>query len=83
MTLDRAVMAFAGVVVLLGIALSLLVHPWWLALSAFAGINLFQASFTGFCPSARLRREAGRHAVEGERLGQPRAAHRLEALRGL
>ena len=59
MTLDRAVMAFAGVVVLLGIALSLLVQPWWLALSAFAGINLFQASFTGFCPSAMLFKKFG------------------------
>lgn len=59
MTLDRAVMAFAGFVVLLGIALSLLVHPWWLALSAFAGINLFQASFTGFCPSAMLFKKFG------------------------
>ena len=36
MNLDRAVMAFAGCVVLIGIALSLTVHPWWIALTAFA-----------------------------------------------
>lgn len=59
MTLDRAVMAFAGCVVLLGIALSFLVHPWWIALSAFAGLNMIQASFTGFCPAAMLFKALG------------------------
>ncbi|MGL4542022.1 MAG: YgaP family membrane protein [Polymorphobacter sp.] len=59
MSLDRAVLLFAGFVVLLGIALSLLVHPWWLALSAFAGFNLIQSSFTGFCPAAIVFRKLG------------------------
>ena len=59
MTLDRAVLAFAGFVVLLGIALSLLVHPWWLALSAFAGLNMIQSAFTGFCPAAIVFRKLG------------------------
>ena len=59
MTLDRAVMAFAGCVVLLGIALSFLVHPWWIALSAFAGLNMIQASITGFCPAAMLFKALG------------------------
>lgn len=52
MTLDRAVMTFAGCVVLLGVILSLTVHPWWIGLTAFAGLNMIQASFTGFCPAA-------------------------------
>jgi hypothetical protein len=59
MTLDRAVMAFAGVVVLIGIALSLTVHPWWIGLSAFAGLNMIQASFTGFCPAAMVFKAFG------------------------
>ena len=59
MTLDRAVMAFAGVVVLLGIALSLTVHPYWIALTAFAGLNMIQASFTGFCPAAMVFKAMG------------------------
>jgi hypothetical protein len=59
MTLDRAVLMFAGSVVLLGIVLSLLVHPWWLALSAFAGFNMIQSSFTGFCPAAIVFRKLG------------------------
>lgn len=59
MTLDRAVMAFAGIMVLVGVALTLLVHPWWIALPAFVGINLLQASLTGFCPAAMLLKALG------------------------
>ena len=59
MTLDRAVMIFAGLIVLLGVILSLTVHPWWIALTAFAGFNMIQASFTGFCPAAMLFKALG------------------------
>jgi hypothetical protein len=59
MNIDRAVLVFAGLVVLLGVALSLTVHPWWIALSAFAGLNMIQAAFTGFCPAALLFRAMG------------------------
>lgn len=59
MTLDRAVLAFAGFVVLVGIALSLTVHPYWLGLSAFAGLNMLQAAFTGFCPAAKIFKAMG------------------------
>lgn len=59
MNIDRAVFVFAGFVVLLGIALSLLVSPWWLALSAFAGLNMMQAAFTGICPIARVFKAIG------------------------
>lgn len=52
MNLDRAVLAFAGLVVLAGSILSVTVNPWWIALSIFAGANLLQASLTGFCPAA-------------------------------
>jgi hypothetical protein len=52
MTIDRAVMAFAGVMVLLSLALTHFVSPWWFLLTAFVGLNLIQASFTGFCPAA-------------------------------
>ncbi|HMS19120.1 DUF2892 domain-containing protein [uncultured Sphingorhabdus sp.] len=59
MTLDRAVLAFAGIVVLLGIVLSLTVHPYWVGLSAFAGLNMLQAAFTGFCPAAKIFKAMG------------------------
>jgi len=59
MNIDAAVMRFAGVVVLAGIVLSLTVHPWLIGLSAFAGLNMIQASFTGFCPAASVFRMLG------------------------
>jgi len=59
MNLDRAVLAFAAVIVLIGLALGLTVHPWWFALTAFAGLNMLQAAFTGFCPAAMVFRKLG------------------------
>lgn len=59
MNIDRAVFLFAGFVVLLGILLAVMVSPWWLLLAAFAGLNMIQASFTGFCPAALLFKAIG------------------------
>ncbi len=59
MTIDRAVFAFAGFVVLLGLVLAAFVHPYWLALTVFAGANMFQAAFTGFCPAAMVFKRLG------------------------
>lgn len=59
MSIDRAVFVFAGFVVLLGLALGVLVSPWWLLLTAFAGVNMIQAQFTGFCPAAMVFRKLG------------------------
>ena len=59
MTLDRAVLAFAGFVVLFSVGMSLLFSPWWLALTVFAGFNLIQSAFTGFCPAAIVFRKLG------------------------
>jgi rhodanese-related sulfurtransferase len=50
----RQVQIAAGSLVLLGVALSLLVSPWFLALSAFVGAGLAFAGATGFCGMARL-----------------------------
>lgn len=59
MSIDRAVMAFAGFVVLASLALSQVHHPGWLWVTAFVGANLFQAAFTGFCPLARVLKRLG------------------------
>lgn len=59
MTIDRAVLGFAGIVVLVSVPLTLFVSPWWLLLTAFAGVNLIQASITGFCPAAMLFKALG------------------------
>jgi hypothetical protein len=59
MSIDRIVMAFAGSVILLSLALTFFVHPnfWWL--TAFVGFNMLQASFTGFCPLATILKKLG------------------------
>jgi hypothetical protein len=59
MSIDRAVMAFAGTVVLVSLGLGIYVHPNWFWLTAFVGANLFQASFTGFCPLAMILKKVG------------------------
>ncbi len=59
MSIDRIVMAFAGAMVLLSLALAQFFGPWWLLLAAFVGVNLFQAAFTGFCPLAITLRRLG------------------------
>jgi hypothetical protein len=59
MTLDRAVMAMAGCMVLLSAVLVWLVSPWWLLLTGFVGLNLIQASITGFCPAAMVFKALG------------------------
>jgi hypothetical protein len=59
MSIDRMVMAFAGAMVLMSLVLGLYVSPNWYWLTAFVGANLFQASFTGFCPLAMILRRIG------------------------
>lgn len=59
MSIDRAVMAFAGFIILLSVALSQIHSVYWLILTAFVGLNLIQASITGFCPAAILFKRLG------------------------
>ena len=59
MNIDKAVLAFAGYMVLLSLALGWLVSPYWFLLTAFAGLNMLQAAFTGFCPAAMIFKKLG------------------------
>jgi hypothetical protein len=59
MSIDRAVFAFAGVMVLASLALSQLHSAYWLLLTAFVGLNMLQSAFTGFCPAAMLFKRLG------------------------
>jgi len=59
MTIDRFVMAFAGAVILLSLALSQLHSINWLWLTAFVGANVLQSAFTGFCPLATILKKIG------------------------
>jgi len=59
MSIDRAVMAVVGLMILASLLLGHFVHANWYWFTAFVGANLFQAAFTGFCPLAIILRKAG------------------------
>ncbi|MDO6460806.1 DUF2892 domain-containing protein [Granulosicoccaceae sp. 1_MG-2023] len=59
MNLDRVVLAFGGAVVLVSVLLAVYVNLNWLWLTGFVGLNLLQASFTGFCPLASILAKFG------------------------
>lgn len=59
MSLERSIMAFAGFMVLLSLALTAWVNHNFVWLTVFVGANLFQSAFTGFCPAAMLMRKMG------------------------
>lgn len=59
MKMELIIRILAGLMVLLSLALSQLISPWWLLLAAFVGVNLIQSSFTGFCPAEMILRKFG------------------------
>jgi hypothetical protein len=57
----------AGTFILLSLALGvpgspLFVSPWWLAFTAFVGINLLQSGLTRWCLMERILRRLGLRA---------------------
>lgn len=66
MSLEHAVEAFAGFMVLLSVALTYFVHPAFVWLTVFVGANLFQQSFTGFCPAAIVLKKLFHLRTEAE-----------------
>lgn len=50
MSIDHQIRAFAGTFILMSLALAKFYDPNWIFFTAFVGLNLFQSSFTGFCP---------------------------------
>ena len=70
MKIERKIRALAGSIVLASLLLGWWLSPWWHLLTAFAGLNLLQSAFTGFCPAEsvlRLLEESrkGTAAAEG------------------
>lgn len=59
MNIDKIVFRFAGCVILISLVLSQLHSVHWLWLTGFVGLNMLQASFTGFCPLARVLKKFG------------------------
>jgi hypothetical protein len=54
MTIERGLRLIAGIVVLASVGLAVTVNPYWLLLTAFAGLNLLQSGFTNWCPMVWL-----------------------------
>ncbi len=59
MSIDRAVFAMAGTIILLSLLLAHFFSPMWLWLTAFVGANMLQSAFTGFCPAAMIFKRLG------------------------
>ncbi len=59
MTIERGLRLIAGVVVLASVALGVFITPYWLLLTAFAGLNLFQSAFTNWCPMVWVLQKLG------------------------
>jgi len=59
MSIDKIVLAFAGVVILASLGLSQVHSVNWLWLTGFVGVNLLQSAFTGFCPLAMILKSFG------------------------
>ena len=57
--MERIIRAFAGVVILVSLALAHYHSPNWLWLTAFVGFNLFQSSITSFCPLEIILKKFG------------------------
>ncbi len=59
MTVERALRLTAGVVILISLALAVYVSHYWLWLTAFVGLNLFQSALTNWCPAMTIFRAMG------------------------
>jgi len=59
MSTERAILAFAGFMVLLSVALTVWVHPYFIWFTVFVGFNMFQSAFTGFCPAVMIMKKLG------------------------
>ncbi|MFQ2265738.1 DUF2892 domain-containing protein [Aeromonas hydrophila] len=59
MTVDNGVRVVAGCMLLISLLLTAWVHPGFVWLSVFVGVNLIQSAFTGFCPAAMLLKRLG------------------------
>jgi hypothetical protein len=57
MTIHRILRLVAGSLVLLSLALAELFSPWWLLMTAFVGLNLFQSAFSDWCPLITILRK--------------------------
>lgn len=55
----RIIHAFAGIMILISVLLSIYVNQNWLYLTGFVGLNLLQSSFTNWCLLDRILGKMG------------------------
>lgn len=60
MSIERIVLAAAGLFIMISATLAYYHHIYWLFFTAFVGLNLFQSAFTGFCPMATMLKKLGK-----------------------
>jgi len=56
---DAIIRRFAGVFILVSVALGWTVHRNWFLFTAFVGFNLLQSSVTNFCPLEKILARLG------------------------
>ena len=59
MDIERALRGIAGALIIASILLSRYHSPWWLLFTFFVGLNLFQSSFTDWCPMMYILESLG------------------------
>jgi hypothetical protein len=59
MKTESYIRIMAGTMVLISVALTHFVSPWWLLMTCFVGFNLIQSAFTGFCPAEMILAKLG------------------------
>jgi hypothetical protein len=60
-TVERGLRLVAGAFVFLSVLLGVYVNAWFIAFTAFVGLNLFQSAFTNWCPMMAILRKMGLH----------------------
>ena len=64
MSVNEWLRAIAGLFVVVSVLLGHFVNPWFLGLTAFVGLNLFQSAFTNACPAMAIFRKLGLRECE-------------------
>ncbi len=67
MTIERALLAFAGTMVLISVLLTHFVHANFFWFTVFVGANMLQSAFTGFCPAVMVMRKVFGMQSEAEK----------------
>ena len=66
MTIERGVRLMAGTMILISLLLAQWVSHYWLFLTLFVGLNLFQSALTGWCPAEFILQSVGlKHRQDG------------------